>query len=78
LGVLTAAFPRPLVDEVIDVTGKREQRTRLLPAHLTVYYVLAMTFLALWFWHARSPTRWGRSARFRNTAWWKGGGGAPR
>lgn len=43
LGVLTATFPRTLVDEVIKETGRREQRNRLLPAHLTVYYVLAMT-----------------------------------
>lgn len=43
LGVLTATFPRVLVDEVIEATGRREQRSRLLPAHLTVYYVLAMT-----------------------------------
>src|SRR5664280_1937572 len=46
LGVLTATFPRQLVDEVIDQTGRREQRTRLLPAHLTVYYVLAMTLFS--------------------------------
>lgn len=46
LGVLTATFPRQLVDEVIEQTGKREQRTRLLPAHLTVYYVLAMTLFS--------------------------------
>ena len=46
LGVLTATFPRSLVDEVIEVTGRREQRNRLLPAHLTVYYVLAMTLFS--------------------------------
>jgi hypothetical protein len=46
LGVLTATFPRRLVDEVIEVTGRREQRNRLLPAHLTVYYVLAMTLFS--------------------------------
>lgn len=46
LGVLTATFPRPLVDEVIEATGRREQRNRLLPAHLTVYYVLAMTLFS--------------------------------
>ena len=43
LGVLTATFPRWLVDDVIEATGRREQRNRLLPAHLVVYYVLAMT-----------------------------------
>jgi len=46
LGVLTATFPRQLVDEVVAETGRREQRTRLLPAHLTVYYVLAMTLFS--------------------------------
>jgi Insertion element 4 transposase N-terminal/Transposase DDE domain len=46
LGVLTATFPRALVDEVIEATGRREKRNRLLPAHLTVYYVLAMTLFS--------------------------------
>jgi len=46
LGVLAATFPRVLVDEVIEATGRREQRHRLLPAHLTVYYVLAMTLFS--------------------------------
>jgi hypothetical protein len=35
-----------VVDEVVAATGKREQRNRLLPAHLTVYYVLAMTLFS--------------------------------
>jgi len=43
LGVLTATFPPSLVDAVIEATGTRERRHRLLPAHLVVYYVLAMT-----------------------------------
>ena len=43
LGVLTATFPPALVDAVIEATGTREQRYRLLPARLVVYYVLAMT-----------------------------------
>lgn len=46
LGVLSATFPRSLVDEVIEATGRREQRNRMLPAHLTVYYVLAMTLFS--------------------------------
>ena len=46
LGVLTVTFPRSLVDEVVAATGRREQRNRLLPAHLTVYYVLAMTLFS--------------------------------
>jgi hypothetical protein len=43
LGVLTRIFPRDLVDEVLNATGKNEQRKRLLPARVVVYYVLALT-----------------------------------
>lgn len=49
IGVLTRAFPPELVDEVIDVTGTREQRRRLLPARLMVYFVLA-----LWLFRGRN------------------------
>jgi hypothetical protein len=42
IGVLTRLFPRDLVDEVIAETGRRERRSRLLPAHVVVYYVLAL------------------------------------
>jgi len=41
--VLTATFPPALVDAVLAATGRREQRQRLLPARLVVYYVLALT-----------------------------------
>ena len=41
VGVLTRAFPPELVDEIIEVTGTREQRRRLLLARLMVYFVLA-------------------------------------
>jgi hypothetical protein len=46
LGVLTRLFRRDLIDEILAETDKREQRSRLLPAHVVVYYVLA---LALFF-----------------------------
>jgi transposase IS4-like protein/DDE family transposase len=49
VGVLTRLFPRDLVDEVIAQTGRREQRSRLLPAHVVVYFVLG---LALYFGEA--------------------------
>ncbi|MFE7779446.1 IS4 family transposase [Streptomyces sp. NPDC057445] len=42
VGVLTQAFPQPLVDEVLAETGRMQQRNRLLPARLMVYFVLAM------------------------------------
>lgn len=46
LGVLTRTFPPELVDEVISVTGRSEQRSRLLPARLVLYYVLALALFA--------------------------------
>jgi Insertion element 4 transposase N-terminal/Transposase DDE domain len=46
LGVLTKTFPPSLVDEVVAATGRAEQRQRLLPARLVVYYVLAMTLFS--------------------------------
>jgi hypothetical protein len=49
VGVLTRAFPPELVDEVIAVTGTREQRRRLLPARLMAYFVLA-----LWLFRGRN------------------------
>ncbi|MEV6649369.1 transposase domain-containing protein [Streptomyces sp. NPDC051219] len=42
IGVLTQAFPPHLVDEVIAETGRVEQRSRLLPARVVVYFILAM------------------------------------
>ncbi|MFC9621136.1 transposase domain-containing protein [Streptomyces sp. NPDC056930] len=42
VGVLTQAFPPELVDEVLADTGRIQQRNRLLPARLVVYFVLAM------------------------------------
>lgn len=42
VGVLTRIFHRDLVDEVLLQTRSTEQRTRLLPARVMVYYVLAM------------------------------------
>lgn len=42
IGVLTRSFPPGLVDEVLAETGRVEQRNRLLPARVVVYFVLAM------------------------------------
>jgi hypothetical protein len=42
LGALTSTFPPALVDRVIDETGRGEQRRRLLPARVVVYWVLAL------------------------------------
>jgi Insertion element 4 transposase N-terminal/Transposase DDE domain len=42
IGVLTQTFPAELVDRVLARTGRGEQRRRLLPARVVVYYTLAM------------------------------------
>lgn len=42
LGVLSGLIHRDLIDDVVRESGKREQRSRLLPAHVVVYYVLAL------------------------------------
>ena len=42
IGLLTATFPPELVDRVVDATGRRERRQRLLPARVVVYFTLAM------------------------------------
>lgn len=49
LGVICRIYRRDLVDEVIAETRSKEKRTRLLPARLVVYYVIA---LALFFGEA--------------------------
>jgi hypothetical protein len=42
VGVLTRLVSRDAVDEILAETGRREQRNRLLPAHVVVYFVIAM------------------------------------
>jgi len=49
IGVLTRAFPPEAVDAAVDAAGVREQRRRLLPARLMVYFVLA-----LWLFRGRN------------------------
>jgi hypothetical protein len=46
IGVLTATVPRFLVDEVISECNRREKRSRLLPAHVVVYFVMALALFA--------------------------------
>ena len=42
IGVLTRTFPKDLIDEVLCDTNKVQQRTRLMPARVMMYYVIAM------------------------------------
>ncbi len=49
VGVLARVFPPELVDAAVDAAGAREQRRRLLPARLVMYFVLA-----LWLFRGRN------------------------
>lgn len=42
LGALTSEIPPELVDEVLERTGRVQQRRRVLPARAVVYFVLAL------------------------------------
>ena len=46
IGVLTRVFPPEVVDRVVAEAGRVEQRQRLLPARVVVYYVLALALFA--------------------------------
>jgi len=49
VGILTSVFPPDLVDAAVAEAGAREQRRRLLPARLVVYFTLA-----LWLFRSRN------------------------
>jgi hypothetical protein len=42
IGVLTTRFPLEVVREVLKETGRESQRERALPAHVLMYYVIAL------------------------------------
>jgi hypothetical protein len=42
IGMLSGLIHRDIVDDVLNECRKREKRSRLLPAHVVVYYVLAL------------------------------------
>jgi hypothetical protein len=42
LGVLAKTFPRSRIEEVLTQTGRGSRRHRELPAHVVVYYVIAL------------------------------------
>ena len=43
LGVVTAAFPAEKIHAALKATGKQSARQRDLPAHVVVYYVIALS-----------------------------------
>ena len=46
IGVLTRTYPPDLVDRVIAECGRTEQRQRLLPARVMVYYAMALALFS--------------------------------
>jgi transposase IS4-like protein len=46
IGTLIRAFPPDLVEATVDRAGAREQRHRVLPAQLTLYFTLALWLFA--------------------------------
>lgn len=46
LGVLTASFPLEIVNDILARTGRESQRDRELPAHVMVYYAIALALYA--------------------------------
>jgi hypothetical protein len=43
LGILTKAFPRDRIDRILFESGRLSIRERSLPAHVTLYYVIALS-----------------------------------
>ena len=46
IGVLTRAYPPQLVDRILAASGRTEQRHRLLPARVMVYYAMALALFS--------------------------------
>jgi hypothetical protein len=46
MGYMATLCPPSVIDEVLAETGRLEQRVRLLPSRLVVYYVMAMALYA--------------------------------
>ncbi len=46
IGVLTSTYPPAVVDAAVASAGRQEQRHRLLPARVVVYYVMAMALFS--------------------------------
>jgi len=46
LGVLTTSFPLAAVQAVLARTGRASERERELPAHVMVYYAIALALYA--------------------------------
>ncbi|MFH9969650.1 transposase domain-containing protein [Streptomyces mirabilis] len=64
LGELTQIVDFALVDAVLEETGRREKRLRLLPSRVVVYFVLALalfehrSYRTVWSKLTAALTRW--------------------
>jgi hypothetical protein len=45
-GALVRSVPRTLVDEELEKAGRMHKRVRALPAHVVLYYMMAMCGIA--------------------------------
>ena len=71
IGVLTRTVPRFIVDEVLAETDRREKRSRLLPAHVVVYFVMALALFRDGYDDVmRSLVHGLRFARTWSREWW--------
>ena len=42
LGVVAKTFPREQIERILSETGKKNKRQRSLPAHVVMYYIIAL------------------------------------
>lgn len=68
LGVVAKWFPRPTVDRVVEQSGKSSIRKRDLPAHVVVYYTIALAL------YMRCPYREVLRCLLEGLAWLHGPG----
>ncbi len=73
LGVIAKFFPVQRIESILKETGKASVRKRDLPAHVVVYYVIALALYmrasyrevlrclleGLQLWVSQIPSRWG-------------------
>ena len=69
--LLARIYPAPLIEEILDHHGVNSQRTRSLPAVVTVYYCMALSF------YPESAYASVYSAIAEGLAWKRGGTAAP-
>jgi hypothetical protein len=72
VGVIARSFPLSQVRQILSKTGKTSQRERELPAHVVVYYVIAMALFM------NASCREVLRCLLEGVHWLSEGGGAPK